>query len=773
MLEGAQERVGLVQRLAVLAPDVAAPGQLGERAQRRRRADPLVGAAVHELQQLDGELDVAQPAGAELELPLGLARPGCGRPPGAASPGCPRRSRRARRPSTPSARPSRRTRRPSVEVAGDRTGLEQRLELPGLGPPLVVAAVAGERADQRPGLALGPQGGVDRPDRALAGVVGADLHQVAGQLGRGPSGRRVVGALGRLVDEDHVDVGDVVELVAAALAHRDHRQPRRSTPPRPPAAGRPPARPRACRRRGRRARRRRRRRPRSWARSRAASRSSTPAVLHPQRVDRLGVGHAWRPAPGRAGRRRPPRSSPSRTANAAGRVEPSVGSVSSRQCSGWRQQVVGRAPRSRRARRAAASRCPRRRPAPRAAPSRSSTGLGQPDQLRPAPGRGRRCAPRRATSGSAGVPERGEVLLGARVGVGEAEPGQVCPGRWSGRLMRPRSPAATSAGEARRRAAARPRPARPGPPSMSASSASASSPRSASVGRARRRSTQAPTIASSTSGCRCTPHTAGREPGRLHLAVGGRGQHDRARRAARSTTSLFHCTPAARRGATSAEQRVRRPRPRSSRRRARPICWPRGFAPTAPPSATAASWCPRQIPSVGSPVAAAAADQVLGRRQPPVVRRRRRRPSRRRAPPARRSPSRSSGSASPAYGRRTSSAQPASTQPARRRAPGGHVRLVLDDQDPRASAAPASEDRAASGRARRPRPGRGTRPTPRACCAGRSRRRARPASRRAARSSRRSRWPRRGSWAAARCRGCLRSRSVSDHTSSSASRGRS
>ena len=40
---------------------------------------------------------------------------------------------------------------------------------------------------------------------------------------RAPSGSASVGGL---VHEDHVHVGDVVELVAAALAHRDHRQPR-------------------------------------------------------------------------------------------------------------------------------------------------------------------------------------------------------------------------------------------------------------------------------------------------------------------------------------------------------------------------------------------------------------------------------------------------------------------------------------------------------------------------------------------------------------------
>ena len=73
VLERAQEGVRRGQGLAVLAADVAAPGQRGERAQRRRVAELPVGAPVHELEELDGELHVAQPAGAELELAVGLA----------------------------------------------------------------------------------------------------------------------------------------------------------------------------------------------------------------------------------------------------------------------------------------------------------------------------------------------------------------------------------------------------------------------------------------------------------------------------------------------------------------------------------------------------------------------------------------------------------------------------------------------------------------------------------------------------------------------------
>ena len=111
-----------------------------------------------------------------------------------------------------------------VQVAGHRAGLEQRLELPGLGPLLVVAAVAGQGAHQRPGGALGPQVGVDRPDRALARCGrsrSASGGRPAGWPPAGPATRRPA-VEPALEDVDHVDVGDVVELVAAALAHRDH-----------------------------------------------------------------------------------------------------------------------------------------------------------------------------------------------------------------------------------------------------------------------------------------------------------------------------------------------------------------------------------------------------------------------------------------------------------------------------------------------------------------------------------------------------------------------
>ena len=117
--------------------------------------------------------------------------------------------------------------RPRSQVAGDRPGLEQGLELPGLRPALVVAAVAGEGADQR-ARPCPRAAGWRRPARSCPRRCGpsrpASSSTRAGWRPAWPpcSSTRPSDRLG---DEDDVDVADVVELVAAALAHRDHRQP--------------------------------------------------------------------------------------------------------------------------------------------------------------------------------------------------------------------------------------------------------------------------------------------------------------------------------------------------------------------------------------------------------------------------------------------------------------------------------------------------------------------------------------------------------------------
>ena len=229
VFQGPQEGVGLAQRLPVLPAHVAAGSQRRQGTQGRGDPQRPVGATVHQLHQLHRELHVAQPARAELQLtarllgrdvfqdaashrlhigheavPLGRGPDELGGHVGPLD--------------------------AQGQVAGDRPGLQQGLELPGLGPALVVAAVAGQGPGERPRSTLRTQVRIDRPDGALGGLLGADLDQMGGQLGRGPGGQLVIGGgtlrVGaRLVDEDHVHVGDVVELVTSALAHRQHREP--------------------------------------------------------------------------------------------------------------------------------------------------------------------------------------------------------------------------------------------------------------------------------------------------------------------------------------------------------------------------------------------------------------------------------------------------------------------------------------------------------------------------------------------------------------------
>ena len=210
--------------------------------------------------------------------------------------------------------------------------------------------------------------------------------------------------------EDDVDVGDVVELVGAALAQRDHREPgggRRLAHPLP------------------RDRQRRLERPGGEVgqlgrgvvdalvvgQVAGGEPQQQPAVLHPQRVERLAVrqrrdglvrrpGRRPRPAPaGRVRRTRVPGSSPAsgRSARASGRGAAPGGRP---------------ARRSPPARTAAASRCPRRRPPRPAAPRGPSwprpaaagwTGPGRGPPYAPAAGaagrRGRRAPPASARRG--------------------------------------------------------------------------------------------------------------------------------------------------------------------------------------------------------------------------------------------------------------------------------------------------------------------------------------------------------------------------------------
>lgn len=223
VLHGAQEAVRLVQPGRVLTAHVAARGQGPQGVQGGAAAQGGVGAAVHQLEELHGELHVAQAARAELELPVDLGRGDVLHHPAA-------HLLHVRHEVVPLGRlPDEGVQRVQVRlaerrVAGHRAGLEQGLELPGLGPALVVGDVAAEGAHEGAVAALGAEVGVHRPDGALHGRLRADPHQVGGEFRGGPQCLGFRGALRRFRHEDHVDVGDVVQFVAAALAHRDHRE---------------------------------------------------------------------------------------------------------------------------------------------------------------------------------------------------------------------------------------------------------------------------------------------------------------------------------------------------------------------------------------------------------------------------------------------------------------------------------------------------------------------------------------------------------------------
>ena len=70
MLEQSQELVRGGEVGCVVAADVSTLGERGEGIDGAQHTESFVGAAVHELQQLDGELDVAQTSASELDLPL-------------------------------------------------------------------------------------------------------------------------------------------------------------------------------------------------------------------------------------------------------------------------------------------------------------------------------------------------------------------------------------------------------------------------------------------------------------------------------------------------------------------------------------------------------------------------------------------------------------------------------------------------------------------------------------------------------------------------------
>ena len=144
-----------------------------ERVERVRGADRLVVATMDELQELDRELDVADPAAAALQLAVVETLPAPSRLRRAPSSPAPRGPRRGRGPSGQTWRPAvSMKRRAELVVAGDGPGLDEGLELPGLGPPVVPGRVRVEAPGQRPGASLGAEVGVGPEHDAVGGRLG-------------------------------------------------------------------------------------------------------------------------------------------------------------------------------------------------------------------------------------------------------------------------------------------------------------------------------------------------------------------------------------------------------------------------------------------------------------------------------------------------------------------------------------------------------------------------------------------------------------------------
>ena len=221
VLQPAQEPVGVGEGVGVLLRDVALVRERREGGERVGLTEPLVPAAVHDLEELDGELDVPDPSAAALDLgellaptPDVLLEPDLG----AADLVDRGLVEVARVHELADALDERGG---EGQVARGGTRLDHRLAFPGGGLALVVGEGRSERSGERPGAAAGPKGEVDPERDPFGGRVG--------QIGDHVGSRRLGAVPARLIamEQQEVDVARVVQLGAAQLPQRDDRVARR------------------------------------------------------------------------------------------------------------------------------------------------------------------------------------------------------------------------------------------------------------------------------------------------------------------------------------------------------------------------------------------------------------------------------------------------------------------------------------------------------------------------------------------------------------------
>ncbi len=241
VLGPAQQPVGPVQRGRLVGRQQAALGQRGQRDQGAAVAQTGVAAAANHLEELGGELDLADPAAAQLHVGgLGVAGRALG-------------DFLADQP----VQVAQRGEGLVVHVAPEHEGIDDPLERllvggPGLGAghagvgdhpalepgealPLATLRVEiglehAEGNHQRAGIAVRAKAGVHPEHEAVCGELGErgdrapsqPVHPLAGG-----DAARALDALGLALgakDEDQVEVGGHVQLVAAGLAHSDREQ---------------------------------------------------------------------------------------------------------------------------------------------------------------------------------------------------------------------------------------------------------------------------------------------------------------------------------------------------------------------------------------------------------------------------------------------------------------------------------------------------------------------------------------------------------------------
>ena len=220
----AQEHVGGVERRGGGLRKVAARGERRERRARVADAQPRLAPPSHDLQRLDDELDLADPAGAQLHVVARVA---------------PRRLLADLAVDVAQAgvrvvvevlavdeRPDDR-----VELllrhAGQRARLEPRIALPGAALRHQVVLERRVRHRERPALAVGAQAHVDAEHESLGGRVvdrrdqapTEPVEELAVRDDARPGGLAFL-----RVEEHEIDVGRDVELAAAELAHADDDQ---------------------------------------------------------------------------------------------------------------------------------------------------------------------------------------------------------------------------------------------------------------------------------------------------------------------------------------------------------------------------------------------------------------------------------------------------------------------------------------------------------------------------------------------------------------------